>query len=86
VSTQSQPLDPAGATKLVLDQMRAVLDNPELGEDDHFFEWGGDSILAAQLMHQLNEKTGLELATSLLFAFPTATELSEAVTEESQAQ
>jgi len=84
VSTQRKPLDPADATKLVLEQMRAVLDNSEFGEDDHFFDWGGDSILAAQVMQRLNNETGLDLATSLLFAFPTATELSEAVIEEGQ--
>ncbi len=33
MSTRREPLDPADATKLVLDQMRAVLDNPELSED-----------------------------------------------------
>lgn len=86
MSTRREPLDPADATKLVLDQMRAVLDNPELSEDDHFFDWGGDSILAARVMQRVNEETGLDLATSLLFAFPTAAELSEAVIEESQAE
>ena len=80
-----QPLDRADATRLVLGEMRPVLDNPELTEEDHFFEWGGDSILAAQVMQRLNDETGLDLATSLLFAFPSAAELSEAVTEESQA-
>jgi len=85
VSTRPKSLDPADATKLILEQMRDVLDNPELGEDDHFFDWGGDSILAAQVMQRLNDETGLELATSLLFAFPSAAELSEAVIEESQA-
>jgi len=85
MSVRPRPLDPADATKLILEQMRDVLDNPELGEDDHFFDWGGDSILAAQVMQRLNDETGLELATSLLFAFPSAAELSEAVIEESQA-
>lgn len=85
MSTRPKSLDPADATKLILEQMRDVLDNPELGEDDHFFDWGGDSILAAQVMQRLNDETGLELATSLLFAFPSAAELSEAVIEESQA-
>ena len=84
-AARPRPLDPADATKLILEQMRDVLDNPELGEDDHFFDWGGDSILAAQVMQRLNDETGLELATSLLFAFPSAAELSEAVIEESQA-
>jgi hypothetical protein len=37
-------------------------------------------------MPRVNEETGLDLATSLLFAFPTAAELSEAVIEESQAE
>lgn len=85
MSTPRQSLGLAETVKLALDQMRAVLDNPELTEDDHFFEWGGDSILAAQVMRRLNDETGLELATSLLFAFPTAAELGEAVSEESQA-
>jgi acyl carrier protein len=85
MSARPRPLDPADATKLILEQMRDVLDNPELGEDDHFFDWGGDSILAAQVMQRLNDETGLELATSLLFAFPSAAELSEAVIDESQA-
>ena len=84
MSAKRKPLDPVDATELVLEQMRAVLDNPEFGEDDHFFDWGGDSILAAQVMQRLNNETGLDLATSLLFAFPTAAELSEAVIEESQ--
>lgn len=85
MSTPRQSLDPAQTVKLALDQMRAVLDNSELTEDDHFFEWGGDSILAARVMQRLSDETGLDLATSLLFAFPTAAELGEAVSEESQA-
>ncbi|MCS5516409.1 condensation domain-containing protein [Pseudomonas qingdaonensis] len=43
----------------------------EVGEDDHFFLLGGNSIAATQLTARLRDELGLELSLSLLFEAPT---------------
>ncbi|WP_353230570.1 non-ribosomal peptide synthetase [Pseudomonas qingdaonensis] len=43
----------------------------EVGDDDHFFLLGGNSIAATQLTARLRDELGLELSLSLLFEAPT---------------
>lgn len=72
------------AAELVLGQMREVLRSPEFTATDHFFDSGGDSILAAGVAGRLRRITGISLPISFVFSYPTAQELGAALAEESQ--
>lgn len=74
------------AAELVLGQMREVLRKPELTATDNFFDSGGDSVLAAGVAGRLRRSTGVNLPISLVFSYPTASELGAALAEESQAR
>jgi amino acid adenylation domain-containing protein len=49
-----------------------VLKRDRVGVQDDFFLTGGDSLLALQLIHELNAAFGLQLPVRLLFDEPTA--------------
>src|SRR5262249_31186917 len=49
-----------------------VLKREQVGVHDDFFLNGGDSLLALQLIHEINTAFGLELPVRLLFDEPTA--------------
>ena len=51
----------------------------EVGIDDDFFEIGGDSLAAAELLAALESKIGEELAPSLLVRAPTVALLADAL-------
>ena len=78
----SVELDLHHVVELALTHMRAVLSAPTLTAEDHFFESGGDSILAAQVVERLRRELGMEIPTAYLFTYPTAEELGEVLTEE----
>lgn len=75
----------AGAETSVLDAVlaayRRILDDPNVSPDDDFFELGGDSFQAMDIMAALEETTGKQIRAGMVFAFPTATELARAITE-----
>lgn len=50
-----------------------------LGPDSDFYEAGGDSLTAFQITGGLQEKLGVEVPVSLVFAYPTPTELADVV-------
>jgi hypothetical protein len=77
--------DTEQAVEFVLGQMRAVLRSPEFTPTDHFFDSGGDSVLAAGLAGRLRRGTGVNIPNSFVFTYPTAQELGVALAEESQA-
>ena len=54
-----------------------VLRLERVGVADNFFDLGGHSLLATQVMAQLREVFGLEVALRRLFEFPTVTELAQ---------
>jgi amino acid adenylation domain-containing protein len=58
-----------------------VLATPSVESDANFFEKGGDSLLAMEVMIQLGEAFQLDLSTSLLFERPTVAGLSGAIDE-----
>jgi thioesterase domain-containing protein len=55
----------------VVDMWRRVLGRAELGEDDDFFEAGGDSVAAAELVTALGELVGADVPVGALLAAPT---------------
>jgi len=79
----------SGAEKSVLDVVlaayRQVLDDPSVSPDDDFFELGGDSFQAMDIMAALEETTGKQISAGVIFAFPTPTGLASAITKTADA-
>ena len=58
-----------------------LLEAPDLTIDDDFFDKGGDSPLATELMLELRQLTGKPLPDSLLFESSTVRALAERLGE-----
>jgi FkbH-like protein len=56
-----------------------VLKIDRVGIDDNFFQLGGDSLSATQLISRLRDAFQLELSLNLLFEFPTVSGLAESL-------
>jgi amino acid adenylation domain-containing protein len=56
-----------------------VLNIEQVGIYDNFFDIGGHSLIATQLMSRVRTRLGVEIPLRELFAFPTIKELSEIV-------
>ena len=59
---------------------KSVLGVPEAGIHDNFFERGGHSILATQLVSRMREVFDVEVSLRVLFERPTIMDLAEEVT------
>jgi amino acid adenylation domain-containing protein len=57
-----------------------VLDVPEVGADDNFFDLGGHSLVLLALRDRIHADLGVRLAAADLFAHPTPAELARVVT------
>jgi acyl carrier protein len=66
---------------VVLAAYRQVLDDPGVLPDDDFFELGGDSFQAMDIMAALEKTTGKQISAGVIFTFPTAAELARAITK-----
>jgi pimeloyl-ACP methyl ester carboxylesterase/acyl carrier protein len=66
----------------ILRLWRHVLKLDELGPDDSFFDHGGDSLLAMEMIIQAQALLGLELPETILFEAQTARELASAIQSE----
>ncbi len=70
---------PESMLELVLDAYRQGLENPEVNPTDDFFEVGGDSVQALNVLAILEEKIGVNVNIGVFFACPTAAELATAI-------
>jgi acyl carrier protein len=61
----------------VLEVWREVLQLPDIGLDDNFFDLGGHSLLAVKVHRRLNEALERTLAITDLFRFPTVKSLAD---------
>ncbi|OMI35155.1 non-ribosomal peptide synthetase [Streptomyces sparsogenes] len=66
--------DPAGDEVLdgVLALFRRVLDRPDLGPDEDFFDAGGHSLLATRLIHAVRDRFGVRLTVPEFYRRGTA--------------
>jgi len=63
-----------------------LLGSPDLSIDDDFFDKGGDSLLAAELMLELRRLTGKPIPDSLLFESSTVRSLAQRLSEKKTPQ
>lgn len=73
------PSELSGDQALLLKVWKRVLERDNIGLDDNFFEIGGDSLAAAELLVDLEAELGEELPPSLLLRAPTVALLAEAI-------
>jgi len=60
---------------------RELLGAQQIGRGDNFFEIGGHSLLAVQLIARIQEVTGVELTLSRVFQAPTLAAMAEVLIE-----
>ncbi|HEY7322509.1 MAG TPA: amino acid adenylation domain-containing protein [Candidatus Binatia bacterium] len=71
---------PQGETECQLAELwREVLGLQEVSRSDHFFELGGDSLLALQVISRIRENLGVEIALRVVFEAPTLERLAKRV-------
>ncbi|MET8122910.1 amino acid adenylation domain-containing protein [Micromonospora sp. NPDC005189] len=67
--------------ELLVEIWQEVLDVPRIGVHDQFFEKGGHSLLAAQVIARVKAATGLDVSVRLLFEHRVLADLAEAIME-----
>ncbi|MDQ0497108.1 non-ribosomal peptide synthetase, partial [Paenibacillus brasilensis] len=65
----------------VLTIWKKLLDVDDLSTDDAFFDVGGNSFSAAEMIGTINEMLGCDISVTALFKYPTVKELSAYITE-----
>ncbi|EAZ88188.1 non-ribosomal peptide synthetase, partial [Crocosphaera chwakensis] len=63
--------------KILANLWSQVLKIENIGINDNFFELGGHSLLATQLVSLVKETLNIEISMSLLFEYPTISQLSK---------
>lgn len=63
--------------QMVMEVWREILRAEHIGTHDNFFDIGGDSLLAAQVLSQLRQRVSQPVSLTDLFRFPTVHKLAE---------
>ena len=69
--------------KTLLDLYTAILNNPDIGLTDSFFEMGGDSLLTIKLTARLKD-VGYKVDPKLVFMYPSIRELAKEIMQLSE--
>jgi amino acid adenylation domain-containing protein len=76
---------PRSAVEATLAEIWAgILELERVGVHDHFFELGGNSLLATQILSQVRRVFGAEIPQRSLFEAPTIAELAEQIAGQTQ--
>jgi acyl carrier protein len=67
--------------QMVADVWQAILGISEVGSHDNFFEMGGHSLLAIQLISRLRDLLQEDIGLTALFEFPTVAQLAQHIEE-----
>ena len=67
--------------EVLLTVWRGILGIDKIGIDDDFFELGGDSVLATQIISRLREMFRMDLPLIVLFDAPTVEKLAQFMIE-----
>lgn len=89
-SREPRPEQPDETVKadeqLLIDIWKNLLRLPGIGIDDNFFDIGGHSLLAAQLIAQVQSATGRKIAVSAIFRAPTIREFARLLRQDALSQ
>lgn len=72
---------PRDATDRMLLEIFESLLQRVLGIDDDFFDWGGSSLLAVNMLFQIKQKTGQDISLSTLLHKPTVRQLADTLAQ-----
>ncbi|MFC8452114.1 acyl carrier protein [Kitasatospora sp. NPDC057223] len=75
-------IDTAELTGLITGYYRETLGDDTLDAASDFFEAGGDSLAAFQIVDRLQELLDAEIAVALVFTYPSPAELAEVVVDD----
>lgn len=75
-------IDTTTLPELVAAIYRDTLGDDTLDAESDFFEAGGDSLAAFQIVERLQDALGAELPVALVFTYPSPAELAAVVTED----
>ncbi|TAH07986.1 MAG: non-ribosomal peptide synthetase, partial [Sphingobacteriia bacterium] len=88
VNAETDPGFLAPTTKLEIDIAviwKEALNRSSISIDDHFFDIGGHSLIAIQVMSRIKKELGKQLPISVLFQYPTIQKLAQLIENESTA-
>lgn len=63
----------------VVDVFRRILDAPDIDAESHFFDLGGDSLLATRVLSAVHRQSGVELTFDDFLLAPTPGQLAERI-------
>lgn len=83
-TTETLPIQASEIPQTPIEQALAdawceILERDEVGRNDHFFDIGGNSLMAAQLFARLRERFKVNLRLSEIFSRPTIAALADAI-------
>ena len=77
---KAEYVQPQTNTEIRLAQIWSqVLDIPKIGAEDNFFDLGGDSVLASQVMIRVQSDLGTEIPMRCFFESPTLRNIAKAI-------